>query len=119
MTRIGERARGQSPPDLAARDFYEPALRPDEWALYRRARAEQGLSGEVALLRLRLHRLLGGRAEAGGTEDGVVTTQLLRIVDLLVKALRAHGSEAGEEQAALERVLDEEAIRVLNRRSEK
>ncbi len=120
MTRVEERARGRRPQDLAAHDFYEPALRQDEWALYRRARAEHGLSGEVALLRLRLHRLLGGRAEDGETEDGVVTAQLLRIVDLLVKALRAHGSGAGgEEQAALERVLDEEAIRVLNRRSEK
>ncbi|HVC79689.1 MAG TPA: hypothetical protein VNL35_04205 [Chloroflexota bacterium] len=118
MTR-GERARGQDRRDRATRDFYEPALLPEEWALYRQARAEQGLSGEVALLRLRLHRLLGGRGEDGGLEDGAVTAQLLRIVDLLVKALRAHGSGTGEEQAALERALDEEAIRVLNRRSGK
>lgn len=118
MTR-GERARGQDRRDGTGPDFYEPALLPEEWALYRRARAEQGLSGEVALLRLRLHRLLGGRGEDGGPEEGAVTAQLLRIVDLLVKALRAHGSGAGEEQAALERALDEEAIRVLNRRSGK
>jgi hypothetical protein len=104
---------------MAEHDFYEPALLPGERVLYRRARAEHGLSGEVALLRLRLHILLGGRAESGGAEDGVVTAQLLRIVDLLVKALRAHGAGAGEEQAALERALDEEARLILSQGSQK
>jgi hypothetical protein len=104
---------------MAVHDFYEPALLPDERALYRKARAEHGLSGEVALLRLRLHRLLVGRAEMDGVEDGAVTAQLLRIVDLLVKALRAHGSGPSEEQAALERALDEEALRVLGSASRK
>jgi hypothetical protein len=104
---------------MAAQDFYEPALLPDERVLYRKARAEHGLSGEVALLRLRLHRLLVVRAETEGTEDGVVTTQLLRIVDLLVKALRAHGSGPAEEQASLERALDEEALRILGNANRK
>ncbi len=101
---------------ISAPDFYEPALFAEERALYRKARAEQGLAGEVALLRLRLYRLLCRRAEA---EDPALTGQLLRIVDLLVKALRAHGAGAGEEQMVLERAMDDEAQRILRSNQQK
>jgi hypothetical protein len=105
--------------DRSAPDFYEPALLAEERALYRKARAEHGLAGEVALLRLRLYWLLCKRAEAQGTEDPAVTGQLLRIVDLLVKALRAHGAGAGEEQLVLERAMDDEALRILSSNQQK
>ena len=90
--------------------FYETALWPDERMLYRQAHGERGLHGEIALLRLRLYRLLESRA-GDSSEEPATTTQVLRLVDLLIKALRTETS--GHEQLALERALEEEALRVL------
>jgi hypothetical protein len=111
LPRGPEPARWVADPD----DFYEGALLGDELPLYRRARRQHGLEGEIALLRLRLHRLLGERFLAGEPDAQTLTAQVVRIVDLLVKALRAHGTGADQQQAALERALDEEAARILAR----
>src|SRR5579885_1311727 len=46
-------------------DFYEGALRAGDRILYRQARAESGLEGEIALLRLHLYRLIQERSLAG------------------------------------------------------
>jgi hypothetical protein len=87
-------------------DFYERALTQADRALYQQAQAEQGLQGEIALLRLRLYHLLHGISN----EDQAHTSQMVRIVDLLIKALRAQGAgTADEEQTLLERALEEEA----------
>lgn len=66
--------------------FYEMALPAAVRGRYRRAYGEDGLDGEIAVLRLRLYNPLEGaddQADAAG-----MTAQILRIVDLLIKALR-------------------------------
>ena len=94
-------------------DFYEGALPGDDLPLYRRARMQHGLEGEVALLRLRLYRLLDAPPAAGDPDGSARTTQVARVIDLLIKALRAQGPGADQQQVALERALDEEAARIL------
>lgn len=99
-------------PTRAREDFYEGALFPDERRIYREAHEQRDLHGEVALLRLRLYRLLRERAAEG---DGPArTTQIVRIIDLLVKALRAQGARADREQDDSMRTLDEAMPRVLD-----
>ena len=92
-------------------DFYAGALSDQELPLYRRAHAARGLDGEIALLRLRLYLVL--RAQAANDESGP-TAQVLRIVDLLVKALRLPAASANADQAELERALAEEGARLLS-----
>jgi hypothetical protein len=93
-------------------DFYESALAAADQSRYRQAQTEQGLQGEIALLRLRLYHLLHGIADKPG-EDQARTSQMVRIVDLLIKALRAQGAGAAdEEHILLERALEEEARRL-------
>lgn len=103
--------------------FYAEALAAADRAIYRRACATRGLEGEIALLRLSLHTLLREGAAAAAPADGQAArsdparqAQMLRLIDLLVKALRAqgHASADEEEQRALERVLDEESLHLLH-----
>ena len=91
-------------------DFYATALSFEEQPLYRRAHAARGLDGEIALLRLRLYLALQLRAE---DDEHGLTAQVLRIVDLLVKALRLPTVSTGGAQGELERALAEEAARLL------
>lgn len=91
-------------------DFYAAALTSEEQPLYRRAHAARGLDGDIALLRLRLYLLLHLRT---GNDESGLTGQVLRIVDLLVKALRLPAASGGGDQAELERALEEEAERLL------
>ena len=91
--------------------FYETALPTAARGRYRRAHGEGGLDGEVAVLRLRLYSLLEGADIQ--TDDAGLTTQILRIIDLLIKALRVPGGRGEDERTALEGALDAEAARVL------
>lgn len=91
--------------------FYETALPPAVRGRYRRAHGEGGLDGEVAVLRLRLYSLL--ESADAQADDAGLTTQILRIVDLLIKALRVPGGRGEDEGTALEAALDAEAARVL------
>jgi hypothetical protein len=104
-----EAARWVADPDA----FYEEALPSGDLPLYRRARRQHGLEGEIALLRLRLYRLLDERSPAGKPDASSLTAQVARVIDLLIKALRAQGTGADQQQAALERALDEAAARIL------
>jgi hypothetical protein len=105
--------RATARPGSGLDDFYEGALLDGDLALYRQARAQSGLDGEIALLRLRLYRLLHERIGGDKPDSQALTTQVLRIIDLLVKAVRAHGAGTDQEQAALERELDEAALRIF------
>lgn len=92
--------------------FYADALQHAAGWRYRHALRARGFDGEIALLRLRLHTLLAAEQHGDPAPDAQLTAQVLRIVDLLIKASRAAGTR-GEDQAALEEALEEEALRVL------
>jgi hypothetical protein len=104
------------PADGASRGFYEQALPAGERALFRRARRERGLAGEIALLRLHLFHALHQAEGDGGLQMPPAGP---RLIDLLIKALRAQAAEAenagkGESEAArLRRWLEEEGALVL------
>jgi hypothetical protein len=90
--------------------FYEPALAPKERALYRRARLEHGLDGEIALLRLHLYLLLKSRENHA---EPAIPQVAARLIDLLIKALRASGTGDNLDRAILDGLLDEESARIL------
>lgn len=100
-----------------AAPFYEDALPSAARPSYRRALRTHGLDGEIALLRLRLRALLAAErpvtTEGSSAPDAQTTGHILRIVDLLVKAARLAPAR-DEDQAALERALDAETLRVLS-----
>jgi hypothetical protein len=109
LPRGPETARWAADPDA----FYEGALPSDDLPLYRKARKQHGLEGEIALLRLCLYRLLDKWPWADKPDAASEMAQVARIIDLLIKALRAQGAGTDQQQAALERALDEEAARIL------
>ena len=95
--------------------FYEPALPEAERAIYRRARRARGLEEEIALLRLKLFVLLETKDGSGGAQAPAIA----RLIDLLIKALRAEGATGDEDRALLDHLLDEESARILAMAHEK
>ena len=78
-------------------DFYATALSADDRADLARATAVHGLEQEIAVLRLRLRRLL-----ADHPDDFALT---MRSIELLVRAVNAAGRAAAEdEQDVLDRL---------------
>jgi hypothetical protein len=96
--------------------FYEPALPDAEREIYHRARHARGLEDEIALLRLKIFMLLKTTENSGSEARAPV---LARLLDLLIKALRADGTGADDDRALLESLLDEESARILATAREK
>jgi len=94
--------------------FYEEALPLTERQLYRHARVTRGLDEEIALLRVRLFTLMEKRRMDGPSKDLPTNPMILRLIDMLVKAHRVQGSSVADQHAALEQLLDEEALKVLH-----
>jgi hypothetical protein len=96
--------------------FYEPALPDAERDLYRQARHARGLEDEIALLRLKIF-VLHKTTENNGSEAQAPV--LARLIDLLIKALRADGASADDDRDLLDSLLDEESARILAAAREK
>jgi len=80
-----------------ASGFYAPALDPEDRADLAAAGAVHGLEQEIAVLRLRLRRLLSERPD-----DFALT---VRAIELLVRAVNAAGRAApADEHGVLERL---------------
>jgi hypothetical protein len=93
--------------------FYASALAPGVRDRYRQALAAHGLDGEIAVLRLRLYEFLNAEASAAPPPGVRSTDQILRLIDLLIKALRVPTAHGREDQLALEHAFDQESLRVL------
>ena len=89
---------------------YEDAL------AYRQARHARGLEDEIALLRLKIF-VLHKTTENNGSEAQAPV--LARLIDLLIKALRADGASADDDRVLLDSLLDEESARILATAREK
>ncbi|MDB5056603.1 MAG: hypothetical protein JWO59_75 [Chloroflexi bacterium] len=97
--------------DDAGASFYETALPAEERVLYRQAHLERGLDGEIALLRLQLYQLLKNKPKRA---EPAITQVTARLIDLLIKALRAHGAGDTSDRTLLDALLDEESARILD-----
>ena len=92
--------------------FYCQALPADQRAIFESAHREHGLEGEVTLLRMQLFLL----PRNSKTRTSPATIQLtMRAIDLLVKALRAHGTRGEPDQSALEHELERAAAAIQQR----
>jgi hypothetical protein len=90
--------------------FYQGALKPDEAAAYAEALGKTGLSDEVALIRAKLRTLL----DTPGKSDAPHLAEVLRTVDVLVRALRVD-KQLGEGDETKEQFI-ERVLRTYERR---
>jgi hypothetical protein len=98
--------------NTVSQSFYCQALPDDERAIFESAHREHGLDGEVTLLRTQLLLLLRNSK----TRTNPATVQLtMRAIDLVVKALRAHGTRGEPDQSALEHELERAAAAIQQR----
>ncbi len=111
LTRTGRPCRRRAGPggycqqhDAAA--FYARALAPDERAVYAEALEQEGLAGEVAVLRLHLLRLLG-------RDDPERPAEIPRTVHALVRALKDGRAGDADGLQMLDALLREEGRRWL------
>ena len=86
--------------------FYTRALAPDERAVYEEALEQEGLAGEVAVLRIHLLRLLG-------RDDPERPAEIPRTVHALVRALKDGRAGDAEGLQMLDALLREEGRRWL------
>ncbi len=115
-TRTTPRSIGHDAAPGGAIGFYESALPEAERAIYRQARQARGLGEEIALLRLKLFALLTTSDNSGA---GAQAPAIARLIDLLIKALRAEGAGADDDRGLLDSLLDEESARILAKAREK
>ena len=91
--------------------FYARALRPAEQEHYAEALTQEGLSGEIAVLRLHLLRLVERADEERPGE-------IPRTVHALIRALQGHAGKdgtAGDASAALDAAVRAEGLRLLDK----
>lgn len=88
--------------------FYARALNPDEREAYAEALSLEGLTGEVAVLRLHLLHLLE-------RDDRDRSSEVARTVLALVRAIKETRGNAAGAIAALDAAVREEGRRVLDR----
>ncbi len=103
-------------PSSSGQSFYGHALPDEEREIFESAQSEHGLNGEIALLRLHLFLLLRSTKTRTKTSTSPATVQLtMRLIDLIVKALRAHGTGGDTDQSALEQELERAAAAIQQR----
>ena len=96
---------GSRTPDVAPA-FYAHALDTGERERYTEALAQEGLTGEVAVLRLHLLRLLQ-------RDDEEKLGEIPHTVHALIRALRGKESAATDDIAALDAAVQAEGLRLL------
>lgn len=111
LTRAGKPCRGRAvKAGLCARHgtpaFYARALSPEERQCYEEALAQEGLAGEVAVLRLHLLRLLA-------SDEQDARAEIPRTVHALVRALKDGRVGGSDPLADLDAVIREEGRRWL------
>lgn len=111
LTRTGRRCRHRAGGDGFCRQhgtaaFYTRALSARDRAAFEEALAQEGLAGEVAVLRLHLLRLLG-------RDDPDKPAEIPRTVHALVRALKDGGGAAEDSLAALDAAIRAEGRRWL------
>lgn len=94
----------------ASPDLYASVLTAEERESYERALAQDGLSGEVAVLRLHLLRLLE-------RDDPARPGEIPRTVQALVRALRDSHGAATDPTAEIDAVVRAEGRRLLDETS--
>ena len=94
-----------------AAGFYVSALPDEQQKLLQQAYHRHGLDDEIALLRTRIYQLSQNSASLGETVAIQITA---RLIDLLIKAIRARGAGPDPEQSILETLFDAEAAEILS-----
>lgn len=100
---------------MASGSFYGRALSGEEQSIFERALDQHGLEEEIGLLRLLVFMRMQHREN---TDDPATNQLTMRAIDLMVKAIRAHGTGVNADQNKLEQELEQAALAIQQRAEE-